>query len=102
MRDGVILGLAGTLEKNVGRDISALNELNLLCRTRIGAHEEVLFGKRGSLLWAFILSVFAPRRLRVNVEEAHEKIMSDWNKSAHARALEIQKEQKKKDLVIVN
>ena len=94
--------MANTLTERVSRDITALHELNLLCRTRIDAHEEVLFGKRFSLLWALILSVFAPRRLRVNLEEAHEKIQADWNRSAHARALEIQKEQKKKELVIVN
>ena len=92
MRDGQILGIAGTLEKRVAGDMKFIMELNTLNRTRIDAIEAVLFGGRWSLLFCVALQIWSPRKMRETIEIMHETIMADWNRAAEARAKEKEKE----------
>jgi hypothetical protein len=79
MRDGVILNGMGKLERNVIKDVRALHDLNVLCRTRIDAIERIMFGSRLGLVKVLFLSIFAPSYLQVLINEAHEATLNEYN-----------------------
>lgn len=79
MRDSVILGGLNEVQRNVAKDITALHDLNILCRCRIDAVENVLFGSRFSLPWSIVLSIFRPSQLQKMIEDAHAESLADYN-----------------------
>lgn len=78
MRDGVIAAGFAELERRVAHDMTALHDLNILCRTRILAIENIFLHSRWSLLSVVLLSLFSPGKVKAMVDEAHEAAMKEY------------------------
>lgn len=91
MRDNIIIVGMAQLEHRVGKDITALHDLNVLCRARIDAFEFVFFGSRLSLLKALILSLVSPERLKKALDDAHDKCLDEYARRSAKMAEETMK-----------
>lgn len=92
MRDNVILGGMSQLEQKVGKDITALHDLNLLCRSRIDAFEQIFLGSRFSLLKAVILSLINPKKLQELLDQKHQDCLDEYAKRSAKMAESIMKQ----------
>lgn len=95
MRDSVILGGLNQIEYKVAKDMGALHDMNVLCRTRIDAVESVLFGLPGGIFRALILSIVWPSKLKDLIDDAHARALDDYNKRTQAMAEETLKKSQK-------
>ena len=73
MRDQTIMNGLESISNNFGKDLAQIQKLNILCKTRIDAIEEIIFGSPINLIKAIFFLFFSRRKLNMMVYDMHDK-----------------------------